>query len=548
MTTRSPAAAGPGVPVNTLGDWAPAALAAQDQLPLLRALEALEQWRHDPSDDRRLAVAEALEAVLISAGARGAILEVLAPPLPALVVGVGTLAGQPQEAARAGFETFRLGSHDGHEALGRLWLDVPSGSAQLAVQAIELAVDAAWSRAQAHDSAERLAALQAATRSVAAELDIDRVLQVVVDRVRELVNARFSALAVSDGRGRIERFLISGMSPEERAAIGDVPCGQGLLGLVIREARTVRTADIAAHPAHSGFPPNHPMMTSFLGTPVTVKGRIAGNLYLTDKAGGEPFTEDDERLVEMFALHAGIAIENARLHDRVQRLVVVEERERIGKDLHDGIIQSIYAVGLSLEDVPELLEEEGGRADAVARIDRAIDALNLVINDIRSYIIRLRPGLGGDEDPVEALARLGEEFGMHAVVDLEVDLAGGAEAMRRLPPDRRTDLLFIAREALSNVARHAGATRAALVLAQDEGSLVLVVDDNGRGFDPAAVPGPDALGRHQGLANMRDRAVGMGGTFAIERPDGPGTRIIVRVPASSDAAFWDRRSLGTGDS
>jgi signal transduction histidine kinase len=286
-------------------------------------------------------------------------------------------------------------------------------------------------------------------------------------------------------------------------------------------------------------------MRSFLGAPVTVKGRSVGNLYLADKEAGEPFSEDDERLVEMFAVHAGIAIENARLHDLVQRLVVVEERERIGKDLHDGIIQSIYAVGLSLEDVPELVEDEDGRTDAVARIDRAIDALNLVINDIRSYILRLRPALGGDEDPVEALARLGEEFGLHAVVDLEVDLAEGAEALRRLPPDRGTDLLFIAREALSNVARHAGATRAALVLAVDEGDLVLVVDDNGRGFDPAQVAGPDALGLHQGLTNMRDRAVGMGGTFAIERPDGPGTRIIVRVPASSDAASGDRRSPGT---
>ena len=167
-------------------------------------------------------------------------------------------------------------------------------------------------------------------------------------------------------------------------------------------------------------------MTSFLGAPVMVKGRSVGNLYLSDKLEGEPFSEDDERLVEMFAVHAGIAIENARLHDLVQRLAIVEERERIGKDLHDGIIQAIYAVGLSLEDVPELVEDEDGRRDAVARVDRAIDALNLVISDIRSYILRLRPALGGPEDPVEALARLGEELGMHAVIDLEVDLEGGA--------------------------------------------------------------------------------------------------------------------------
>jgi len=178
-------------------------------------------------------------------------------------------------------------------------------------------------------------------------------------------------------------------------------------------------------------------MHSFLGVPVIVKGRSVGNLYLAEKVDGS-FTDEDERLVEMFAVHAGIAIENARLHDQVQRLAIVEERERIGKDLHDGIIQSIYAVGLSLEVVPELVEDEGGREEAVARVDRAIDALNLVIADIRSYILRLRPTMGGEEDPVEALARLVEELGMHAVIDLEVDLDSGATLLRSLPPDRQS--------------------------------------------------------------------------------------------------------------
>ncbi|HEX5827455.1 MAG TPA: ATP-binding protein, partial [Candidatus Limnocylindrales bacterium] len=248
----------------------------------------------------------------------------------------------------------------------------------------------------------------------------------------------------------------------------------------------------------------------------------------------------------MFAVHAGIAIENARLHDQVQRLAVVEERERIGKDLHDGIIQAIYAVGLSLEDVPELVDDEGGRDEAVARVDRAIDSLNLVISDIRSYILRLRPTMGGEEDPVEGLARLAEELAMHAVMDLEVDLESGAPLLRALPPDRRSDILFIAREALSNVARHSGASRTALVLLDDGGDLVLCVEDNGRGFDPDEVPGPDAFGRHQGVGNMRARAVGMGGTFALERPDGPGTRIIVRVPAPSGAAS-ERPNVATGE-
>ncbi|HYO43802.1 MAG TPA: GAF domain-containing sensor histidine kinase [Candidatus Limnocylindrales bacterium] len=518
-----------------------------EPFPLVAALDALERWQREPSDERLVALRETLDGVLATAGARGLVLEICAPPLTTLEVGAGTLATIPPQDGRAGLATVSLGSHEGPRTLGRLYLDAPEEAVGPILAGMEFVVDAAWSRAEVLGRAQRMAALEAATRAVAAELDIDRVLGVIVDRVRELVGARFAALGIADGRGRIERFITSGISPEGRAAIGAVPRGHGLLGLIISGGQTVNARDIAKHPARYGFPAHHPVMTSFLGAPVMVKGRSAGNLYLSDKPDDEPFNDDDERLVEMFAVHAGIAIENARLHDQVQRLAVVEERERIGKDLHDGIIQAIYAVGLSLEDVPELVEDEDGRQDAVARVDRAIDALNLVIADIRSYILRLRPAMGGPEDPVEALARLGEELGMNAVIDLDVDLEGGADRMRALPPDRRSDLLFIAREALSNVARHAGATRTALVLAEDDDLLVLCIEDNGRGFDPAKVPGPDAFGRHQGLGNMRDRATGLGGTFAIERPDGPGTRIIVRVPAPTSTGTSERPNAATGE-
>src|SRR3954447_369856 len=121
--------------------------------------------------------------------------------------------------------------------------------------------------------AERLAALDAATRAIAAELDIERVLQLIVDRVRALIGATHAALGIADAAGRMERFITSGITPEARAAIGAAPEGHGLLGVIIREARTVRTADIATHPASFGFPPNHPVMRSFLGVPVLVKGR-----------------------------------------------------------------------------------------------------------------------------------------------------------------------------------------------------------------------------------------------------------------------------------
>ena len=210
-------------------------------------------------------------------------------------------------------------------------------------------------------------ALDAATRAIASLQSVDDVLQVIVDQVRPLVGADYAALGIVHADGVIERFITSGMSRETRAAIGPLPRGHGFLGLIIEENRSFRIPDIAVDPRRHGFPPNHPPMHSFLGVPITVKGRSVGNLYLTDKVGAAEFSEADQRLVETFAVHAGIAIENARLHEQVQRLAIVDERERISKDLHDGIIQNIYAVGLSLEDVPELRARRPGRGRATRR-------------------------------------------------------------------------------------------------------------------------------------------------------------------------------------
>jgi GAF domain-containing protein len=185
-------------------------------------------------------------------------------------------------------------------------------------------------REQVAQASKRLAALDAATRGIAGLLDVDAVLELIVERVRDLVRARYAALGIVDSFGLIERFVTVGINPEDREKIGDLPRGHGLLGLIIREGRTFRLPEISAHPDSSGFPPHHPPMHSFLGVPVMVRGSSVGNLYLTEKIGAVEFSEDDQALVEMFALHAGIAIENARLHAQVQRLAIVEERERIG--------------------------------------------------------------------------------------------------------------------------------------------------------------------------------------------------------------------------
>src|SRR5918994_5760566 len=212
-----------------------------------------------------------------------------------------------------------------------------------------------------------LQALDAAVRGISGVLDVEQVLQLIVDRVRELVAAQYAALGIVDEAGQITEFITSGITAEQRRAIGDLPRGRGLLGLIIRENRTYRIPTIAAHPESYGFPPNHPPMESFLGVPVTFKGEVVGRLYLTNKQDAPEFSARDQALLETFALHAGIAIENARLLGQVQRLAVVDERDRISRDLHDSVIQMIYAVTLSLDDVPELVraspDEAGKRVD-----------------------------------------------------------------------------------------------------------------------------------------------------------------------------------------
>ena len=496
---------------------------------MLVVLGALDAWMREPSEERLERFRGALVGVLATAGVRGAHLEIDAPPLPRVVLGQGTLSAWDATAGEDGLLRFDLHAVEPGLRLGRLWLDAGGPDAVVAARVVELALDAGWSRASVAQTVERLAALDAATRGIAGVLTLDRVLQLIVDRVRELAGARYAALGLMDERGVIERFLTSGIGEAERAAIGPPPKGLGLLGLIVREARSIRIPDISADPRGAGFPPGHPPMRSFLGVPILVKGRSVGNLYLTDKQGAPEFSAADQELVETFAMHAGIAIDNARLHERIQRLVVVEERERIGRDLHDGIIQSLYAVGLSLEDVPELMAERP--EEAVHRVDRAIESINLTIRDIRNFIFGLRPELLEQADLVASLTALADEFRMNTMID--IDVLVDPTAPIEVGPDERSHLLQIARESLSNIARHARATRAEIIIGRDaQRHLQLEFTDNGHGFDPGAV----RTSSHQGLVNMRGRARALGGTLAIESAADSGTRIIVGMPSQEPAA------------
>jgi signal transduction histidine kinase len=494
-------------------EGAPVAISA-----LAGLTEAIERWPVDPSPNWASGVESALAHAVASSGTAGARLELRAAPLPDTDITAGDRA--------TGGEWCSFEIRSGGRVIGRLSLPVgdTGAAAEELARGLEMAVGSAWSRIVAGRAEAELAALDAATRGIAGVLDLDRVLQTITDRARELAHAQYAALGILDADGGTEQFITSGLTRAERERIGPPPRGLGLLGVIARESRPVRVHDMSTDPRRHGTPPGHPPMTSLLGVPLVVKSRSVGRLYLTNKLPSGDFTDDDERIVEMFALHAGIAIDNARLHEQVQRLAIVEERERIGRDLHDGIIQSIYAVGLSLEDVPDLMEDEPEVAKA--RVERAIDSLDQSIRDIRNFIFGLRPELLEQAGLVGGIAALADEFRVNSMVDIELDTNGVVD--QSLPTDVVGQMLSIAREALSNIARHSKATRGHLEVEMGDGRLRMVVSDNGAGFDPNR---PRSAG-HQGLTNMRARAASIGGTLDVESAAGRGTRIIVEVSRS----------------
>jgi signal transduction histidine kinase len=509
--------------------------ASRDQTGMLGLREmsaALERWQTDPGSTSHADLAATFGRVISTSGLGGGHLHLDASPLTEVELRAGSLLDEGAETA--GLRTYELSFGD--RALATLQLDAPPAavfSVDECARGLEIVIGSTWSRARAGQATDELAALDTATRGIAGVLDLDRVLQLITDRVRELAHAQYAALGIVDQDFGIERFITSGISRADREKIGPTPHGHGLLGVIAHETHPVRVHDIAVDTRRYGFPQNHPAMHSLLGVPIGAKGRSIGRLYLTNKLPHGDFTADDERLVEMFALHAGIAIENARLHEQVQRLAIVEERERIGRDLHDGIIQSIYAVGLSLEDVPDLMTDEPDVARA--RVERAIDSLDQSIRDIRNFIFGLRPELLEQAGLVGGLAALADEFRVNSMVDIDLETADASAT--DLPPDLIGQLLSIAREALSNIARHSKATRGSVQVETDQYDVKLIITDNGVGFDPAR---PRGLG-HQGLVNMRDRASSVGGRLDVQSGSGSGTRIIVEVPRrETPAGVTDR--------
>ncbi len=364
---------------------------------------------------------------------------------------------------------------------------------------------------------------------LASELDLEALLQRIADLSREVVGASYSAVGVVGPEGELARFVYSGIDDETAKLIGDLPRGRGVLGALLEQDRPLRLAEISEHPRSYGFPEHHPPMHSFLGVPIIVRSNVFGRLYLTEKAGGREFTKDDERIAMTLAGQAGVAIENARLYDEVQTLTealkdlaVLEERERIAKELHDGVIQSIYSVGLSLQGSTSMM----GRDPELSakRIEQAISELDNVVRDVRSYIFELRPHVVEEKGLREAIAELARDLEVNALADTFVDVA----ALTGLSDRQERNLIQVVREALSNIARHARASQVSLHATRDGGHLTLTIEDDGIGFDI------DEVIRGQGLGNMHRRVADLGGTITMERRSTKGMRMAITIPREGE--------------
>ena len=364
---------------------------------------------------------------------------------------------------------------------------------------------------------ERLSRLLDAVLSIASDLSLPVVLRRIVESACDLVSARYGALGVIGDDQRLSDFINVGMDAQTFRAIGTLPEGRGILGLLIVDPKPLRLRDLTTHPESFGFPPHHPAMRSFLGVPIRVREHVFGNLYLCEKQGADEFSDSDEALVVALATAAGVAIENARLHERVSELAVIEDRERIARDLHDKVIQRLFATGMALQTTARI----AARPEVGARIAQAVDNLDETIREIRNTIFalheRTRRGLRVDVFALASEARHALGFDPH------VHLEGPIDSV--LPEPIAADLLATLNEALSNVARHAHASRVDIAIAVDSDVSLHVVDD-GTGIDESAPT------TGHGLANMAVRAKERGGRFTVQRRPRGGTTLEWRVPLS----------------
>jgi signal transduction histidine kinase len=357
--------------------------------------------------------------------------------------------------------------------------------------------------------------------AVASERSVASILQKLVHAARELAGARYAALGVPDGEGGFAQFITSGMSEKLIAAMGPLPRTHGLLGAMLESERPYRTQDIHDDPRFKGWWPRaHPDMRSFLGVPIVSRSGVIGAFYLTEKLRAPEFGDDDEKVIVMLAAHAATTIENARLYERSRELSIVEERNRLARELHDSVSQKLFGLVLSAESAATLLDRDG--EEARAELERLRDLAQEAMEELRSLVFELRPPNLESEGLAAALRKHVDVLRRVYRREIAVEVTGRPPRA----PELEREVFRIAQEALQNALRHADAARLEVGLEASDGRLRLTVRDDGIGFDPQA---SGIRSRRLGLTSMEERAEAIGGTLAIESRVGEGTTVRLEV-------------------
>jgi signal transduction histidine kinase len=363
---------------------------------------------------------------------------------------------------------------------------------------------------------ERLSTLIDGAAAVVGEVDLDRVLRRLVAEAKSTTGANYAALGVLGSHGVLAEFIYEGLPSAVAQQIGSLPQGRGVLGTVVRERRTIVLDNIADHPDSFGFPEHHPQMGSFLGVPIVAGEQAFGNLYLTDKPAG--FDSTDIGLVEALATIAGSAISTARLRDQLEQLAIVQDRDRIARDLHDSIIQDLFAIGLSLQSLSERVPDESAAlvlADSVDRLDETVESLRSYIYDLKSTSAT-RPNLQ------EQLQATVDRF--QSAYPNKVELT--SKSIGEVDPATSEQVVLLASEALSNALRHSGLGDVTVEVSADDDGLNLIVQDRGRGFII------DEATTGMGLINMRDRVRRLQGEIEVKTKPGQGTVVVITLPTN----------------
>src|SRR5918911_2881026 len=360
-----------------------------------------------------------------------------------------------------------------------------------------------------------LRAVSDAVVTIAREHRFEPVLEKLADAARELVAARYAAIGVPDGAGGFSHFITSGMSQKQYDAIGDLPRQHGLLGAMLETPRSQRFPNIQEHPRFEGWPDAHPSMRSFLGVPIVSAGEVIGAFYLTDKKGerGALFDDADQELIETLAGHAAVAIQNARLYERSRELTVVEERNRLARELHDAVNQTLFSVSLT--------------ADAAALpVDSDPERAKQQLAEMRSLIFELRPGDVGSDGLAVTLQKHVDVLRRVHGVDIELSLDGV-----EVEPQLEREVFRVTQEAIGNALKHAAPEHVRVEARRDGRRLFVDVlpdvevvgeaEDGAAAIQQARELGPDVVV----MDVVMPQVDGVEATKAL-RAEAPGVKVL----------------------